>query len=327
MKTTKELVKFDVETAVITTLDAEYKEVQKITDVKSKAIVAEGRQKYRELRLAVIEGHHDEKREALDHCNFLDAEKRRILGLLAPGESHLNDIWQTHKDEQDRKERERIEAIQETINSIRSQGMVHGGTSSTIKERLIIVKAMKISKEVYQESTDQAIECQKVAIGALEEFLSRSLQTEKEDAERKADAERLEAQRKEQAEAQAKIDEKIRKVELRQHELEEKERKAEVQKAQQDFERQALIKAEQEAKEKGAREEQEKIDKEEAQAKEKARIEALKPDRQKLIAFANDILEVHIPELKSTQAIQVLHEGQSRLNELSADIKEQAKEL
>lgn len=52
-----------------------------------------------------------------------------------------------------------------------------------------------------------------------------------------------------------------------------------------------------------------------------------KPDRQKLIAFANDILEVHIPELKSKKAIKILHEGQSRLDELHTDIKEQAQGL
>jgi len=352
MKTTKELVKFDIETAVITALDAEYKEVQKITDAKSKTIVAEGRRKYRELRLAVVDGHKDEKREALDHCNFLDAEKRRILGLLAPGESHLDDIWQAHKDEIDRKERERIEAIQEKINGIRHLGAVYNLASSHIEERLVIVKDMQVSEDVYMEFTNQAIQTHKDSVSALEQALAERLQFEKEEAERKAETERLETQRKEQEVAQAKIDraneaaakrqaEDDARMAAKQAKIDEENRiikeefaklaadkkVEEDRKEREEFKRQAKIQAENEAKKEIERHERERLEKEEAQAKEKTRQAEMAPDREKLIKFADELRAILIPKVKSAKAIKIFNEISNRLIELADLITEQAKEL
>ncbi len=359
MKTSKEIVKFDIETAIITALDTEYKEVQKITDAESKAIVAEGRRKYRELRLAVVDGHKGEKREALDYCNFLDAEKRRILGLLAPGESHLDGIWQAHRDEIDRKERERIKAIQEKINNIRDLGIMLPSVSSpVIEERLIIIKGQMLTQEVYQEFTIQAEDAHNSAIATLEEALKNRLQFEREDVARKIEMERLEAQRKKQevaqakideankaaakrqaendarmAAEQAKIDEEKREIEESRKKFEENERKAKLKKEQEEFERQATIKAEEDAK-RSAREsfdriERERIAREEAEAKEKARQAAMAPDKKKLRDWINGFNETVFPspQLKGKKAQEILRIAKEQIEMILQDALDKIRKL
>ena len=334
MKTTKSLVKFDFDTAIIASLEAKYKDIQ-ITDGKSYALVMAGLAEYRELRLAIDDKHTELKKDILEAGRGLDGDKNRLKTLLEPGENHLKEIRQVEDDrkaaikaEKDRKERERIEAIQEKINNIQDLGIMLPNVSRlVIEERLIIVKAMQISQKTYMEFTEQALQFQKETVAGLETLLTYRIQSEKDEAERKAEAERLEAQKKEQAEAQAKIDEENRKVELRQHELEEQERKVEVRKAQQEFERQATIKAKQEAKDKAAQELHDRMQREAAEDKEKARQEALKPDKEKLIKFADELQDIEGPHVRSGKAITIVIETQGKLSDLAANIKKQAKEL
>ena len=105
-----EIVKYDIETAVITALAAKYANV-KITDGKSYKIVMDGLAEYRGLRLKIDAKHKELKADALKYGQAVDAEKRRLRGLLDPGEQHLKDVRQA---EDDRKaaiqaEKDRIE--------------------------------------------------------------------------------------------------------------------------------------------------------------------------------------------------------------------------
>ncbi|GAF84147.1 unnamed protein product, partial [marine sediment metagenome] len=183
MKTTKQLVKFDFDLAVITALDAKYKDIQ-ITDGKSYAVVMQGLAEYRELRLAIDDMHKGLKKDILEAGRGLDADKNRLKGLLEPGENHLKEIRQVEddrkaaiKEEKDRKERERIEGIQGKIASIYGHRELKNNTpSSIIEERLIIVKAIKITADVYMEFGAQASEAKNTAVAALENALAERLQ-------------------------------------------------------------------------------------------------------------------------------------------------------
>jgi len=333
VKPTKDLIKFDVETAVIVALDNKYKDIQ-ITDAKSRAFVMEGLREYRELRLKVVDGHKEAKQKALEHCNFLDAERQRILARLAPGENYLKEVRQADDDrkakikaEKEAEERERIQTIQDKINSIRTLGIVHGGASSTIQDRLTLTKGIEPSKEVYQEFLNQAMDAQMTAITSLEEALSERLQFEKEQVARKAEAERLEKVRKEQEATQAKIDEENRKIEEEKAKIE-SEKKAEAERRErEEFERQAKLRAETYAKEKAEQAERNRIEKEQAEAKEKARQEALRPDKEKLIKFADELVDIGMPDIKSAEGRKILFDADDRRHELAEDIKEQAQKL
>lgn len=330
----KELIEYDITIVAIEEMKKKYSGL-KITDAKSDKAVRAARTLMVSTRTAVEKRRVELNADANTWRKQVNAKADEITNLLLPIEEPLqaeckriDDEREAKRAEKEAKERERIEAIQEKINRIRAQAIGgHNVPSSLIQERIIITQGMPVGKDLFMEFAEQAEEVRKEAIAILKEALTQRLQLEKEDTERKAEAEHLEKVRKEQEAAQAKIDEENRKIELRQHEVEEKERKAEVRKAQQEFERQATIKAEQEAKEKGAREEQEKIEKEEAEAKEKARQEALWPDKEKLIKFAEEILDIKIPRLISDKANTMLAYASKTLNKLALDITKQAKEL
>ncbi|MEE9532752.1 MAG: hypothetical protein V3W52_17370, partial [Syntrophobacteria bacterium] len=143
----------------------------------------------------------------------------------------------------------------------------------------------------------------------------------KEESERKAENDRLEAQRLEQAEQQRILDEKQAKIDAeaaeRQGEIDERERKIKAkedalrakQEAQEREEREARIAME--AKEEAAREALEKAQREQEaeqariadETAEKARIASQAPDKVKLAAFGSDILAVIdcAPEIKDKE--------------------------
>lgn len=342
MKNTKDLIKYDIETAVITALDNKYKDMQ-ITDGKSYALVMGGLAEYRELRLKIDDKHKELKKDVLEYGRAVDAEKNRLKLLLEPGENHLKDIRQVEddrkakiKEEKEAKERERIEAIQEKINSIRALGTVHNTSSPAIEERIFLTEGIAISEETYQEFGDQALEAQQTAIAALEQALSDRIQFEKEEAERKAEIERLEKLRKEQEIAQAKIDEENRRIDEKAAKIAEGHRKLEAEKKaeedrkeREEFEHQATIKAEADAKENARQKAEEAEALAAVEAEKKARQEALRPDKEKLIEYADAIsgFGVLVPHVKSTKAQDILSEASNRLAKLAANIKEQVKKL
>ena len=334
MKTTKQLVKFDFDLAVISALDTKYKDIQ-ITDGKSYAVVMQGLAEYRELRLRIDTLHKNYKKDILEAGRGLDGDKNRLKALLEPGENHLKEIRQVEddkkaaiKEEKDRKERERIEAIQEKINNIRDLGIMPSIVSAlVIEERLIIIKGQMLTQEVFQEFTIQAEDAHNSAIATLEEALKNRLQFEKEEVDRTVETRRLEMQRQEQAEAQVKIDEANRKIEEEKAKIEAEKIEAGNRKRMEDFERQATIQAEQEAKEKGTREEQEKIDKEEAEAKEKARQEALKPDCDKIYDYANALMGICTAQVESNEAREILAWASNETEALANKIRRKAEKL
>lgn len=357
MKTTKQLVKFDFDIAVITALDTKYKDIQ-ITDGKSYAVVMQGLAEYRELRLAIDDKHKELKADILEAGRSLDGDKNRLKALLEPGEDHLKKIRQVEddrkakiKEEKARLERERIEAIQGKIDNIRHLGIMLPNVSAlVIEERLIIVKAMKLPGDV--EFTGQAEMAQKTAIANLEQALTERIQFEKEEVERKAEAEHLEAQRKEQEAAQAKIDEAEKRAAKRQAEndarmaaeqakIDEENKKIEAQKyniaqeikaedarkEKEAFEKTAKENAEAAAAQKVLDMVREADEKKAAEVKEKARQEALRPDKEKLIKFADQLYDIECPVLKSTKAQKISSEARDKLGELAQDIRAKAKKL
>ncbi len=352
-KQSKALVKFDFDVAVITALDAKYKDMQ-ITDGKSYALVMAGIAEYRELRLSIDDMHKQLKKDIIEAGRSLDGDKNRLKGLLEPGETRLKEIRQVEDDRKDairedkaRLERERTDAIQVKINGIRGLRIVqHNVASHTIEESLILLTGMKISKEVYMEFTDQAIQEKKESISGLEEALAERLQFEKDEAERKIEAERLEIQRKDQeaaqakideanqvaakrqaendarmAAAQAKIDKENRKIDDEKAKIEAAKKAEEERKEKEEFERQATIKAEQQAEIGRIKAERDRIEREEAEKVEKQRKAAMAPDREKLIEWIQGFNETAnpMPLVKSNKAIEILRIAKEQIEMILQD--------
>jgi len=318
----KQLVKFDIETAVITALETKYKDLV-IHDGKSYAFVMSGLAEYRELRLSVVKGHKKEKEEAKNYCDFLDSEKRRILERLASGENYLKEIRQVWDDqkaaikaEKERKERERIEGIQENIISLFPLSVPVDIDAAAIENRLTAIKDIEIDPQVFMEFSGQAQAKKEESITALEDAYEKRVKWEAEEAERKAEAVRLaeerkanEAKEKELAEERRKIDEEKRRLERLEF-----EQKANAQ---------AKEWAEREAKEKAEREERER---KEAEA-EKKRQEALRPDREKLFTFASSLRMTEKPILTAPEAQSILAKAMVAVEEIADKINTYAEAL
>jgi len=325
----KQLVEFDIETAVIMALETKYKDLV-IHDGKSYAFVMSGLAEYRELRLSVVKGHKKEKEEAKNYCDFLDSEKRRILERLALGENYLKEIRQVWDDqkaaikaEKARKEAERIESIQENIISLFPLGVPVGIDAAAIENRLTAIKDIEIDPQVFMEFSGQAQAKKEESIAWLEEAYAERVKWEAEEAERKAEAVRLakerviwEAKEKELAEERRKIEEIRASIEA--------DKKAEAEKrAREEFERKAReaarARADREVKEKAEREERER----KAAEEEKKRQEALRPDKEKLLSFADDLYHLTAPMVESPNARAIATSAMEDIREIAVTIKRQ----
>ena len=353
---TKEIVKFDVENAIIVALDAKYTDVQ-ITDTKSYAVVMAGLAEYREIRLTVGEGHKEEKDDALKHCQFLDAEKRRILGRLAPGEDRLKAIRQAYDDEiarveaeKDRLEEERKENIRAKIFKIQESAMptVLGTMAlENLRELSSRLEDMEIKETEYMEYTEQATKIIEDSYNAVQDAITARSQLDKEAEDRRIESARLEKIRLDQEAAQklineaaarhqAKIDTDNLKIRLAQKKIDDDkaelaaEKQADAdRKEREEFERQAKIKAEKEAKEAQEQIERDKSAKATAQAAEKARQEALAPDMDKLTKWIESFNETAIPspQLKSKEAKEIYRIAREQIETILQNAMETIEKL
>ncbi|MFH0904534.1 MAG: hypothetical protein V1854_05020, partial [Methanobacteriota archaeon] len=94
-----------------------------------------------------------------------------------------------------------------------------------------------------------------------------------------------------------------------------------------EFERIATEKAEREAKEKQEQEEVELKARAEAEAVELARKEALRPDKEKLMNFASDLLDLNFPDLSDINSIKILDRVKEMLTEVRRYISSSVNEF
>ena len=334
MKKTKALVKFDFDVAVITALDTWYAEIQTAEGTKNLALVMKGLSEYREIRTAIDDQHKKLKKDILEAGRGLDGDKNRLKALIQPGESRLRDLKNTEDDRKDAireekatKERERIAVIQDKINTIRTLEVVYGKTASEIQDRLTLTTGIEISEDIYQEFMDQAIECRKAVVATLDASLSERLQFEKEEVERKAEAERLEIIRGEQAAEQKRIDEENKIIKDQFAKLEADRKAEEDRKEKEAFQKAAQEEADKFAKQKLEQAEYDRVAKEKADATEKVRQEALRSDKEKLIKFAGELRGILNPDVSSKKAQKILADAVRTVTELATDIVAKANKL
>ena len=94
-----------------------------------------------------------------------------------------------------------------------------------------------------------------------------------------------------------------------------------------EFERNAKEKAEAQAK-RQAEQEKQRIEKEKAEAEAEAkRVEALKPDKEKLLAFANMLIEIERPHVSSDEVKKTVREIIGRINGIALFIQEYTEKM
>jgi len=332
-----QLVKYDIETAVITALDAKYRGVQ-ITDGKSYAFVMEGLRDYRELRLKIDAKHKELKADALEYGRAVDAEKNRLKGLLAPGEEHLKVVRQAEDDrkeairlENERIEQDRVNGIREKIFGFQKVAGQLGGKSS-VELQQIISGIMDIAiDESYMEFAEEAKRAKSDVMTAIEDAYDARIKWEREEAERKIEIEKLAKEKAEQEEKEKILTEERRKIEEERAKFQTEKKAEQERKDREEFERKAKEEAKAQAEKEAAENARQKAEEAEAlaavKAIETARQEALKPDKEKLLAFAENLLELTGPVVKDKKAKVILADAIDGLSHVSATIKTEVEDL
>jgi hypothetical protein len=267
-------------------------------DKEGYALARKARLQCKELRVLASKISKAGREGALMEQRAWIAEEKRITGQIEAVEAYLEGQEHIVDEAKERAEREKQEAEEKEKQEIerrarekfekRVNALMAVGVFKTLQEIATMIdsdfdKLLKESTEKHQ----QAIELKKKQDEETEKEKARLAEQKKE--QDKKDAEQREAQRK--------IDEANRQIELS--------------KAKEE----ARLRGIKEAEEKQKREAEEKKHREEKEKAELARLEALKPDKEKLVAFSKEIGAVRTPELST-------EEGQEQLARASTLILE-----
>jgi len=292
--------------------------------------------------------------DARKQVSYINGAAKLLIGPMAPYEERFKAELKAEDDrklaikaEKERQEKARVNGILESIQAIRNHAADAGFLSvAELVKRLDIISATTTDKSVYMEFADQGLLALAETGEIIETALVERKRLDKEDAERKAEALRLEKVRKEQAIEQSRLDDERQKAEAQakaerdriakekkdQEELiqAEKDRLAEEQrkidaakakieadkKAEKDrleregFERKAKedakVQAEKDAIAKAKEEEEAKVEAERQAKEETDRIEAMKPDKEKLIQFAEELRSIEGPAMTQNETSNLL---------------------
>ena len=321
-----QLVPYSLENAVVESLKTKYMDITiKPDDKAAYKMVMGGLKECREIRLAVDGWHKDKKEWILKAGKHYDSERRRVHALVEPVETHLKTVREAEDNRKVKIEQDRVNGIRAKITAIQIvPGALIGKTLAELNAMWAKVFDAEITEAEYMEFATEALNVKANVQDALITAIEAREKFDKEEAERKAEAARLEAQRKEQEaeaarltaerkaqeeaaakvraeqEAEAKRLEDLRKAEeekvrKEREALEAEKRKLQEEKDRTEFEKKANERAEAEAKAKLEAEAKAKAEKEAWEKAEKERLEMLKPNKEKILAFLDEIAAVKMP--------------------------------
>ena len=311
--TEKAVVKYDITEAAIAEMESQFMGLS-ITDIENKEqfqIVHDARMVVKSHRVAVEKKRKELKADALAWGKKVDFEAKRIFGMLEPIESHLMAEENKVLEEQKRIEAENAEKerqiIQNRIDILFEYGVVMPFQEVAVMAddifNVTVVNAKLAYAEERKRLTDEA-----AARKAEDERLSAEraeLEKQRKEQEEKAAARKAELdaiQEKIAADKAALEDEKRGIEEANRKEKELKDRIAFEAKAKEE----ARIKAEQDAIEAAEIAKMEAELKAEAERLEAARQKALRPDKEKLTEWVSFLMDISPPELENEEAVEIV---------------------
>jgi len=246
-----------------------------LIDGLGKSLVAEWKKKAKSVDVV--------RKEARDFLDQLRDEVREPLSK-----------WEAEEELKDQARiagiRRRIEGFSASHNKLKGKGTVE-----QLEAIIAELEAIKIEPDQFFEFTQEGIDIRQTVIDRAKQDLETRIRLDKEAAGQKAEAERQAIVRKQQEEANAKIQAVQKKLDAEKRELEDQRRKIE--------EAKHLEAAKKEAAERALKDAEEKKLRDEAETK---RRESLRPDKEKLNVFAyflqNEIVYPDVDNEK-TQAI------------------------
>lgn len=292
---TQEVINLNINDARIAEAKEKFKEIDAYVDLEA---AKKAKKVLIKMRTTLAEAHKIQKAESLAFGRRLDGEKNRLLVLIAEVEDPISEQLTEIKEKAEREEADRVEKINNEIERIKAfANDRHDLTVEQLEERRATLATIEVSEETFDELTDQAQTFKDEADAKLRIALVN-------EQERVAEAEKLEAQREEQAAQQKKLDKRQAKMDEEEAERKAKQEERDREKREEqeclNAERQAELdkQAEEQAAaqkkidDENARLAQEKADKEETERKAREQAEADElaalqaPDIEKLERFA-----------------------------------------
>jgi len=284
--------------------------------------VREARLIVKSKRVEVEKVRKELKEDSLRYGRIVDAEAKRITSLLEPIEKHLlyeeNQINTEIEKIAEEKERKQKEFLQNRVDAFLKYDSVSRD----------LMSLAQLSEEDFQKE----LECAKF------EFEEKQKRLAEIEAEKRAEAERLkiEAERQakiaiEQRAAQEKIDAERKAIEDEKRAIEEQKLQEEAEKKRQlELEQtriEAAEKARIETEERIKRERFEKMEQERLAKEEAENLEALRPDKEKLLRFAAELANIKLPTLTTKEATIILQQVQASLISIIDFIEKSAEKL
>jgi len=334
------VVKYDVTEAALEKMQ-EYLEltITGIDDEAGFSLVHQARMVVKGHRVAVEKRRKELKADALEWGRKVDSEAKRLYGLMEPVEIHLQaeedkvtKEKETIKAEKARKEKERVETILCAIEKIKgfvvTSPTVPSGKIQALIDELVDID---VTKDVFQEFVEEAYIAKQSALTGLVKAFEDRVTWERAEGERKAEAERLAKEKKAQDAREKALAEERAKMEAEKAELERAKKEERERQERAEFERktreEAKARAEHEAKEKADREAKQAKREAECLAAEKARQEVLRPDKEKLLAYAEKILTIPEPLVKSDAADRIIRDVKRGMKGIAAMITKEVEAL
>jgi len=342
-----QVIEYDINEAYIAEAEARDRDFELIPDdKKSYDTLMEYLAGRRKIRIAI-----ETRRKANNEGAkaFIEANNKRgkeLHALNDPGEERLKVIRQVEDDRVNAIEKVRVDAIQKKIQQIKGKSFgLSTLTADQLKTLIKEIEGTPLEKEEFEEFTGEAQATAYNALIAVKGALETRERLDKQEATQKAEAERLEKIRVDQEvaqkkidTAQAEIDEATKKLQEERDKIEE-EKQAEldriakaqeaerIRKEREDFKKMALEEAERKVKEAQEKAELDALARIKAEAEAQAQQEAMAPDKEKLFAFADILVNIKFPSVESQAAKNILTWVLNSLKELQEIIKERAENL
>lgn len=324
---TEELAKYDFPESIVAQWREEFIPLV-VKDIKDEHTIAKATAAYkqvRDVRIGIEKKRKELKEGALNFGRAVDNEAKRLTALVEPIEAHLAEQKNFIDNEKDKIRVAKDEAqklrMQERTNKLLSFGAVFDGENFTLKEGDEVLTLSALDAKM---SDDQAFnilllkmeilhEKSKIRIAAEQDAARIERErVERIKADQEAEAARLEAIRVEQEKAQAELKRQQNEVAEQKRELErQKQKEIEIAAAAEKAKITAEKNAEEEKKKaleaaevkriadiaaiKKAEEDKAAEDKAKKEAEERELV--LRPDKQKIVDFANMLQGLKIPEL------------------------------
>lgn len=301
--------------------------------------VSEARKSLKSERVQIEKDAKQLRDSAVKFQKAVIAREKELIGIIEPTENELyqeEEKYKKLKAEQEReKEKQAIQKTQDRVNKLAKFGkaMDYFELKHLSDERFNEIATQaeidfnteqeKIAQEKAEAERLRAEEYERLRAERIALDLQKAEQERKERELRQQDIERVEAERRRQEDIKAETD----RIQKEREELEREKRQHEEQIRLEKAKKEAAERARIEEQERIKREEKEKIERERLAKAEAERQEALKPDKDKLMQYAHNLMSVAFPDLIHDDAKKISDGVKSKVVQVVAQIQKTANGL